>query len=966
MKKLFVLYILILILSLIMAGCDNGSVSDSISSNKLVKVSLTVGGDAAGISQKSISVTDTDLSSLTYKYNAIPQWEGTNIYGRTDWTTINYSDDMSLGYFSPGQWVFGVQILIGNSVVYQGFSNIVDVANGSVYVTVAVNKLVSQAAAGSVRISITAPTVQDDYLSISYSGASSGGPFIVNGESATGYSVDNGRTTFEYTVSELTAGNYTFTLEHPKGGSGKTIEFYLGQGKGAVISGHLDNGIWQVDYITVSVHSITVLRYNEGVSQDPLYGIVTTNVSSAAVDARVSFYVKPASGSSLRALTVTCGVNSVETTRTGDLYTFTMPDGDVTISATFADASVDEVLASHFKAVVDTLYSDNPDVTSFGRAEYGPDPLIESFELKNVKIWYDEGSHKICWYSDVDQVKFKAGSMSGFFRGCTKYTSIDLSGFVTTNITDMSSMFEGCSGITALDLANFKAGSVTDMSNMLKDCTGLTSLTLTGFETNTTTSVNMSGLFENCSSLTALNLSAFNTSKATSMARMFKGCARLTTANFNLANVSTAIAADLSGMFQGCSGLTQTFNVSGFNVTSASDMSSMFEGCTGLRTINLPTLSSPANNVNMTGLFKGCTSLKYFENLTNFKTSKATSLASMFQGCTSLQTLDLNKFDASNATDISYMLKGCTSLQTSYLTFNTFAINTNNVDVNMAGFFQGCTGLTSTLNVSTLNTSRVTNMAYLFCGCKNLTSITFGGSFTTSRVTDMSYMFSGVDSGTGGTGNKMGLTSLNVSTFDTTNVTNMSHMFYLCSNPSLTSLGVSGFKTSNVTDMSYMFGGIDKVQSYVTELDLSGWKFSKVEKANRMFEWCESAVITFPGHTEWSSIEDMLYMFGSCYQLSRSSLKTIVASWDFSHHNNPDYLTTLFGNNSNTDTYPETSPSNRLFKNTMNGKTDFNVRDKYPTHGNNDRITTLYLGGNINSEIKYQRLTTDPLGYTEP
>ena len=941
MKNIFIIFTLLLTLSLIIVGCDNGSAPDS--SSNLVKVSLTVGGDAAEVSQNSISVTQTDLSTLTYKYNAIPQWEGTNIHGSTDWTTINYSDNMSLGYFSPGQWVFGVQILIGNSVVYQGFSNIVDVANSSVNVTVAVNKLVSQATVGSVRIYITAPTVQDDYLTVSYSGTSSGGPFTVNGESETGYSTDGGRTTFEYTVSGLTAGNYTFALGHPNGGGGTAISFSLAQGKGAVISGHLDNGIWQVDYITVSVHSITVLRYNEGASQDPLYGIVTTNVSSAAADDRVSFYVKPVSGSRLTALTVTCGGNTVATDRNGDLYTFTMPDGDVTINATFADATVDEVVASHFKAIVSTLYGDNPDVISFGRAEYGPDPLIESFELKNVKIWYDEGSHKICWYSDIDKVKFKAGSMTGFFKGCTKYTSIDLNGFVTTNITDMSSMFEGCSGLTTLNLANLKAGSVTDMSNMLKDCTSLTSLTLTGFETNSTTSVNMAGLFENCSSLPALNLSAFNTSKAISMARMFKGCASLTTANFNLTNVSTA---------------------------SVTDISSMFEGCTGLTTINLPTLTSPTNNVNMSGLFKGCTSLTTLNNIDNFKTGNATSLAYMFEGCTSLSTLNLYKFDASNATDISYMLKGCTNLSSNLKLCdpnnqnNTFAINTN-ADVNMAGFFQGCTKL-ATLNVSTLNTSRVTNMAYLFCGCKKLTSITFGGSFNTSSVTDMSYMFSGVDSGTGSTGNRMGLTSLDVSSFNTANVTNMSHMFYLCSNASLTSIpGVSRFNTSNVTDMSCMFAGLSGAPSYVTELNLSTWNFSNVAKATRMFEWCQSAVITFPNHTKWSRIEDMLYMFGSCYQLRRASLKTIVASWDFSEHNNTAALTALFGNCSDKDTYPESSPSNRLFKNTMYDTTDFKDRDKYLTHGNNTLITTLYLGGTINRDIQYQRLTTNPLGYTE-
>ena len=47
------------------------------------------------------------------------------------------------------------------------------------------------------------------------------------------------------------------------------------------------------------------------------------------------------------------------------------------------------------------------------------------------------------------------------------------------------------------------------------------------------------------------------------------------------------------------------------------------------------------------------------------------------------------------------------------------------------------------------------------------------------------------------------LTSLDVSKFDTQNVTNMSNMFDGCS--SLTSLDLSNFKTQNVTNMGDMF-----------------------------------------------------------------------------------------------------------------------------------------------------------------
>jgi len=52
------------------------------------------------------------------------------------------------------------------------------------------------------------------------------------------------------------------------------------------------------------------------------------------------------------------------------------------------------------------------------------------------------------------------------------------------------------------------------------------------------------------------------------------------------------------------------------------------------------------------------------------------------------------------------------------------------------------------------------------------------------------------------------LTSLNLSNFNTNNVTNMSYMFFNCS--SLTSLDLSNFNTNNATIMSDMFCHIPK------------------------------------------------------------------------------------------------------------------------------------------------------------
>ena len=53
------------------------------------------------------------------------------------------------------------------------------------------------------------------------------------------------------------------------------------------------------------------------------------------------------------------------------------------------------------------------------------------------------------------------------------------------------------------------------------------------------------------------------------------------------------------------------------------------------------------------------------------------------------------------------------------------------------------------------------------------------------------------------------LTNINLSNFNTNNVTNMFCMFYGCS--SLTNLNLSNFNTNNVTDMLGMFDGCFKL-----------------------------------------------------------------------------------------------------------------------------------------------------------
>ena len=124
------------------------------------------------------------------------------------------------------------------------------------------------------------------------------------------------------------------------------------------------------------------------------------------------------------------------------------------------------------------------------------------------------------------------------------------------------------------------------------------------------------------------------------------------------------------------------------------------------------------------------------------------------------------------------------------------------------------------IDVSGLNTSKVTNMSYMFHQCSNLTSLDLS-NFSTNNVTNMSSMFYACKS----------LTSIDLSNFDTSKVTNMSRMFSNCSN--LTSLDLSNFNTSKVTDMQQMFVSCSKL----TNLDIRNFDFSKVTSYSNMFTY---------------------------------------------------------------------------------------------------------------------------------
>lgn len=97
--------------------------------------------------------------------------------------------------------------------------------------------------------------------------------------------------------------------------------------------------------------------------------------------------------------------------------------------------------------------------------------------------------------------------------------------------------------------------------------------------------------------------------------------------------------------------------------------------------------------------------------------------------------------------------------------------------------------------------SSATSLRNTFSQCTTIRSITGLGNINTENITDLSYLFRSCSQ----------LTSIDVSSFDTTYVTSMTLMFSGCS--SLTSLDLSSFSTSRVSDMTRMFASCSSLQT---------------------------------------------------------------------------------------------------------------------------------------------------------
>ena len=151
--------------------------------------------------------------------------------------------------------------------------------------------------------------------------------------------------------------------------------------------------------------------------------------------------------------------------------------------------------------------------------------------------------------------------------------------------------------------------------------------------------------------------------------------------------------------------------------------------------------------------------------------------------------------------------------------------------------------------------------SYLFGKFTALKNIDFNNNFDTSNVTNMSHMF----------WYTISLIKIDLSSFNTSNVTNMASLFTMwttnvefAKGSKLTTIIFGdNFDTNNVTDMSDMFSG-----TAVTSLDLSDWNISNVIYMFHMFNGCNNLEKLNLCNWNTSNAVDMRGMFAGTTKLN--------------------------------------------------------------------------------------------------
>ena len=254
-------------------------------------------------------------------------------------------------------------------------------------------------------------------------------------------------------------------------------------------------------------------------------------------------------------------------------------------------------------------------------------------------------------------------------------------------------------------------------------------------------------------------------------------------------------------------------------------------------------------------LFDGVLSVP---DVSHFNMEKAASINNMFYG-TPVEVIDTSKWNAKNIKTMDSVFRGCGKLKSVDLT----GIDTSKVTT-LSFLFDGCERLADIKGLSDFNTSNVTDMTGMFAGMNAITELDIS-NFDTSKVVKFGES-TPVDAiiHTGQPGifhNCSNLRTLRIGEMDLSSAKNLSRMFSGCS--SLETIDGTFVNGNVVEDLNTMFTGCRQLQT----IDISGLNVANAKNTKYMFYGCSLLETIISNNFETVSITDDQEMFAQCPNL---------------------------------------------------------------------------------------------------
>lgn len=330
-------------------------------------------------------------------------------------------------------------------------------------------------------------------------------------------------------------------------------------------------------------------------------------------------------------------------------------------------------------------------------------------------------------------------TLQGAFAYCLLLTTLDLSSWDVSNVTNLRMTFGanaqiGEMGLTSINVSSWDTSKVTTMRAMCQCCSALTTLDVSKWDTSSNT--DMSYAFYKCSALTILDVSKWDTSEVTTMQQTFARCTSLTAldvSNWDVSKVTTMRSMFSTSDYGLTIPLYTELDVSRWDTSSCTDMGWMFYGCRNLNRLDVSNWD--VSNVESLHHFIAH-SFIYLDGVENWDVSNCRAFNATFYCCTNA-SLDLSGWDVSKGVTFSQMFEGAPNLVEIK---GLEKWNTSN-GRDFAEMFKDCASIKK-LDLSSFDTrnasanyvdewnSQTGGMTAMFYNMNHLEEITFGENFS--------------------------------------------------------------------------------------------------------------------------------------------------------------------------------------------------------------------------------------------